>query len=110
MTSPKKRAPLATPPGLPGKCPRPIAVTVLGAGSMFTPRLVNDILQIPGNAGGEIRLVDIDRNRLAMMRRLIAALLELLGKGKWRVTASTERRKLLRGSHYIVNCIEVSGT
>jgi hypothetical protein len=46
--------------GLPGQMRRPIKVTMLGAGSGFTPTLVNDILRIPGEQGGTIALVDID--------------------------------------------------
>jgi alpha-galactosidase len=56
--------------GLPGRSPRPITVAMLGAGSMFTPRLVNDLLHIPGEAGGIIALVDIDPKRLETMTRL----------------------------------------
>jgi len=31
------------------------------------------------------------------------------GEGVWTVEASTERREVLPGTHYLVNCIEVSG-
>jgi alpha-galactosidase len=84
-------------------------ITVLGAGSMFTPRLVNDILKIPGDIGGEICLVDIDRTRLSTMDRLIKKLILTAGKPGWRVKSTTRRRKVLRGTDYLVNCIEVSG-
>jgi alpha-galactosidase len=46
--------------GLAGTMGRPIKVTMMGAGSGFTPRVVSDILQIPGEQGGTIALVDID--------------------------------------------------
>lgn len=95
--------------GLPGDIRRPIKITMLGAGSAFTPRLVNDVIQIPGNAGGTIALVDIDTHRLKTMEKLISKLLEQKGKTDWKVIASPERRKVLKGSDYIVNCIEVSG-
>ncbi len=96
--------------GLSGVFQRPIKIAMLGAGSSFTPRLMNDILQIPGEAGGTIVLVDIDAKRLKLMQQLIQKLVEKLGKTNWKVTASTDRRKALPGSDYIVNCIEVSGT
>ena len=51
--------------GLPGNILRPIKITMMGAGSGFTPRLMNDVLRIPGDQGGTIALVDIDRERLA---------------------------------------------
>lgn len=96
--------------GLPGKLLRPIKITMLGAGSAFTPRLMNDVLRIPGDQGGTIALVDIDRERLATMTKLVTRLAEQLGKTNWKVVGSADRRSVLPGSHYIVNCIEVSGT
>jgi len=95
--------------GLDGEMLRPIKITMLGAGSMFTPRLVSDVLQIPGGKGGEIALVDIDRNRLSTMRRLIERLIAQTGVKGWKVTASPDRRTVLKGADYLVNCIEVSG-
>lgn len=97
--------------GLPGEMPRPIKITMLGAGSGFTPRLVNDVLRIPGNeCGGVIALVDIDRDRLHTMHALIVKLVSQLGKTNWSVVASPDRTKVLSRSDYVVNCIEVSGT
>lgn len=96
--------------GLPGQMARPIKITMLGAGSGFTPRLMNDVMRIPGNQGGTIALVDIDRERLSTMTRLIAKLAESLGRTDWKVVGSPDRRKVMAGSDYIVNCIEVSGT
>jgi alpha-galactosidase len=95
--------------GLPGRIDRPIKITMLGAGSGFTPRLVNDVLRIPGESGGTIALVDIDTGRLGMMLRLIEKLILQLGKTGWTVTASPDRTKVLENSDYVVNCIEVSG-
>jgi len=95
--------------GLAGKFLRPIKITMLGAGSGFTPRLLNDVLRTPGQAGGVIALVDIDRNRLRTMKKLIERLLGNLGIANWKVQASEDRRAVLKGSDYIVNCIEVSG-
>jgi alpha-galactosidase len=95
--------------GLPGAIDRSIKVTFLGAGSMFTPRLMNDLLRIPGIGGGEIALVDIDRERLSTMAGVIARLVEQHGMTGWTVSASPERRDVLRGTDYLINCIEVSG-
>jgi alpha-galactosidase len=96
--------------GLPGAMLRPIKITMLGAGSGFTPRLVNDVIHIPGNLGGVIALVDIDTERLSTMRRLITKLVAKLGQDKkWKVVASPDRTTVLKDSDYIVNCIEVSG-
>jgi alpha-galactosidase len=95
--------------GLPGEFPRPIRITMMGAGSMFTPQLVNDVLRAPGAARGQIALCDIDEKRLGTMKALIEKIIAELGREGWTVEASPERRDLLPGSHYIVNCIEVSG-
>jgi alpha-galactosidase len=78
--------------GLPGKLLRPIKITMLGAGSAFTPRLMNDVLRIPGDQGGTIALVDIDRERLATMTKLVTRLAEQLGK-----TTMTDFRSIWRG-------------
>ncbi len=96
--------------GLPGAMHRPIKLTMLGAGSGFTPRLVNDVVRIPGNQGGVIALVDIDLGRLRTMRRLIVKLVARLGQERrWKVVASPDREQVLKGTDYVVNCIEVSG-
>ena len=94
---------------LSGEFQRPIKITMLGAGSAFTPRLMNDILRIPGNGGGLIALVDIDRERLRTMHKLIEKLIAHLGAKGWTVTSSDNCKSVLKGSDYIVNCIEVSG-
>ncbi len=95
--------------GLPGQGLRPIKLVMLGAGSMFTPRLVRDVLGVPGLRGGEIALVDIDRERLEVMHRLIQKLIADTGARGWTVTASPDRTEVMAGAHYLVNCIEVSG-
>ena len=96
--------------GLPGDMPRPIKVTMIGAGSGFTPHLMNDILQIPGAERGEIVLVDIDDNRLTTMHGLIKRLVEQHDRSAgWTVVSTTDRREALPGTDYIINSIEVSG-
>ena len=96
--------------GLTGKMRRPIKVTMMGAGSGFTPRLTSDILSIPGSQGGTIALVDIDANRLDTMHKLIGGLIAEKGlEDRWKVIASTDRTEVMGGSDYLTNCIEVSG-
>jgi len=117
-TSPKRRSKLlghaahtqsAAAKGLQGVFQRPIKITMMGAGSGFTPRLVNDVLRIPGEQGGTIALVDIDSSRLLTMTKLIRKLITQLGKKNWKVIASPNRKAVMKDSDYIVNCIEVSG-
>ncbi len=95
--------------GLSGQIERPIKLTMLGAGSGFTPRLVNDVFLIPGADRGEVALVDIDRNRLLTMYKIVKLLAEKHGKTGWKITATTKRREVLPGTDYLVSCIEVSG-
>lgn len=95
--------------GLPGEMFRPIKLVFLGAGSFFAPRLINDLLRIPGQRGGTIALVDVDQGRLETSRSLILRLVAALGGERWHVVASTDRASVLGGADYIVNCIEVSG-
>ena len=96
--------------GLPGAMPRPVKMTMLGAGSMFTPELVKDLFLIPDNAGGTIALVDIDEHRLQTMTKLVELLAGEFGVAeRWTVVASADRREVLPGTDYLVNCIEVSG-
>jgi alpha-galactosidase len=96
--------------GLPGKMPRPIKLTFLGAGSFFAPRIANDLVRIPQNAGGIIALVDIDEARLRVTADLIRKLLrDVGGDAAWKMEFSVDRRQVLVGSDYVVNCIEVSG-
>ncbi len=94
---------------LTGEMSREIRLTFLGAGSFFAPRLVNDLVRIPGNHGGTIALVDIDAVRLRITARLVEKLLVERGAEGWTVAAAVDRRSVLAGSHYVVNCIEVHG-
>lgn len=96
--------------GLPGEMRRKINVTMIGAGSFFTNSILKDVTLIPGNLGGELRLVDIDAGRLELTRRLMQKIVDELGdSNKWTIRASTDRKELLPGTDYIVNAIEVSG-
>ena len=96
--------------GLAGEFHRPIKITLMGAGSGFTARLTNDFFLTPGTKGGEIALVDIDKERLETMQGIVTKLAAQAGaEGKWKISASTDRREVMAGSDYLVSCIEVSG-
>jgi len=85
-------------------------ITLLGAGSGFTQPLFTDILNIEGLDEGVIGLVDIDKPRLDVNVKIMRRVIELLGRKGWTVEASTDRRKILPGTDYLINTIEVSGT
>jgi alpha-galactosidase len=89
---------------------RPFKVTMIGAGSFFTPRVVCDIFQIYGYLGGEIALVDIDAQRLDRVRRLVQRFVAEHGLAeKVTVTASTDRCAVLANTDYVISCVEVAG-
>ncbi len=89
---------------------RPLKVVFMGAGSMFFDKLFADVLNIPGTDTGEMAIVDIDIERLALAEQMGNKIVETTGKAGWKVTASANRREVLEGADYIIHCIEVSGT
>ena len=86
-----------------------VKVTLLGAGSGFTQPLFTDILHIDGLDRGVFGMVDIDAKRLDVNVRLMRRILDVMGKTKWKIVASTDRKKVLKGTDYLINTIEVSG-
>ena len=81
----------------------------MGAGSaVFSRQLMIDILLIPGLDRGSFALVDIDPVRLELAHQLAEKVIALTGK-RWTVEASTERRRVMGGSDYLINFIEVNG-
>ncbi|MEX0777005.1 MAG: alpha-glucosidase/alpha-galactosidase [Phycisphaeraceae bacterium] len=99
-----------SPRGLDGSITRPIHITFMGAGSGFCPTLCRDLLMIGGADRGELRLVDIDGDRLATMHQVIENVIAQTGRSDgWTVRSSTDRRSVLAGSDYVVCCVEVSG-
>lgn len=96
--------------GLPGSMPRKINVVMMGAGSGFTNSVLRDVVLIPDNMGGELRLCDIDPVRLALQTKLMQKVVDAVGQtDKWKLISSTDRRELLPGTDYVINSIEVSG-
>jgi len=84
-------------------------VTLMGAGSaVFSRQLMIDIMLVPDLGGGSFALVDIDPVRLEIAHQLAEKVIALTGRN-WSVEASTDRRKVMAGSDYLINFIEVSG-
>ncbi len=102
-------------PGAPGPTEHPkskaksLRVAILGAGStVFSRQLMTDLLCTPGLAQGTFALVDIDRERLDLARRIGEKLVERSGR-EWAVEATTDRVEALPGCDYVINTIEVAG-
>ena len=82
-------------------------IVLLGAGSsIFCKNVLGDCLLTPSLADAEIALCDIDGEKLAQSERLIRRLNEKLGT-KATITASTDRRAVLKGADYVINTISV---
>lgn len=85
-------------------------ISIIGAGSAFTQKIVIDILRIEGLEGGELALVDISAERLELARRIVELTIEKTRNvGKWTVSASTDLRQVIGGSRFVINEIEVMG-
>ncbi|WP_218104073.1 MULTISPECIES: alpha-galactosidase [Thermogemmatispora] len=86
-----------------------VKITMMGAGSaVFARQLMTDVLFCEGLDEGTFALVDVDARRLELAHRIAEKLIERSGK-RWRVEASTERRKVMAGSDFLINTIEVAG-
>ncbi len=84
-------------------------ITFIGAGSaVFTKNIAGDILQRPALAGAELRLMDINAQRLEESEIIVGKLAQAMG-GKATVTTYTDQRRALAGSDFVVCCFQVGG-
>ena len=88
--------------------PSPI-ITFIGAGSaVFTKNIAGDILSRPALAGAEVRLMDINPERLEESEIIVGRLAQALG-GKARVKTYTSQRRALDGADFVVVCFQIGG-
>lgn len=84
-------------------------ITIIGAGSAeFSTELMKDVLATPALESGTFALVDIHAGRLELAHQMAEFLIAQSGRN-WKVEASTDRTKVLSGSDYVINSIEVAG-
>ncbi len=84
-------------------------VTIIGAGSAeFSTEIIRDILATPPLESGTFALVDIHAGRLELAHQAAEKLIDQSGHS-WGVEASLDRNKVLAGSDYVINTIEVAG-
>ena len=84
-------------------------ITIIGAGSAeFSTEIIRDVLVTPALENGTFALVDIHAGRLELAHQAAELLIEQSGRD-WRVEASLDRTKILPGSDYVINTIEVAG-
>ncbi|MBP9501885.1 MAG: alpha-glucosidase/alpha-galactosidase [Candidatus Promineofilum sp.] len=84
-------------------------ITFIGAGStVFAKNLLGDILSFPELANADIRLHDIDEERLRTSEIVAKRVAQALGTHP-KVTATTDRRRALEGADYVITMIQVGG-
>ncbi len=84
-------------------------ITFIGAGSaVFTKNIAGDILQRPALANAEVRLMDINPQRLEESEIIVGKLAQALG-GKAKIKTYTNQRRALEGADFVVCCFQVGG-
>lgn len=84
-------------------------ITFIGAGStVFTKNIAGDILSRHALAAAEIRLMDIDPERLAESELIVGKMAQSLG-GKAAVQTYSDQRRALAGADFVVCCFQVGG-
>lgn len=84
-------------------------LVLIGAGStVFTQRLVADIILAEEAHAWELALVDIDPVTLEAVDRLVAKMLQAKG-ASIPVTSTTDRKAVLKGADFVVTTIAVGG-
>jgi alpha-galactosidase len=85
-------------------------IVFIGAGSVtFTRNLVRDILTFPALADSEIALVDINEEKLALVKKTMEHIVAL-GKHPAKITATTDRREALRDADGVVITVAVGSS
>jgi alpha-galactosidase len=86
-----------------------VKIAVIGAGSLvFTRKLVSDLLQQEPTADAEIRLMDIDTERLKEVGEVVEAIVGQ-SRGSAHVRLTNDCAEAVRGAGYVMNTIAVGG-
>lgn len=84
-------------------------IAIVGAGStVFTRRIVADVLQTPALRDGTIALNDVDPARLETTERLVRRMATAADASPT-VIASTDRGRCLDGADFVITMIQVGG-
>ncbi|BDP43362.1 alpha-glucosidase/alpha-galactosidase (plasmid) [Deinococcus aetherius] len=84
-------------------------IAMIGAGStVFAKNLLGDILGFPELAGADVRLFDINQERLDVTEQVAGRVARSVG-ARPTVTATTDRERALDGADFVINMIQVGG-
>ncbi|PNY82146.1 alpha-glucosidase/alpha-galactosidase [Deinococcus koreensis] len=84
-------------------------IALVGAGStVFAKNLLGDILSFPELAGADIRLFDINPERLDVTAQVAARVAQTVG-ARPTVSTTTDRHRALDGADFVINMIQVGG-
>ena len=84
----------------------PVKLTLIGAGSQFTFRVVADLIRIPGFSGSTVALVDTDPRALDLASRIARRMVDETG-ADLTVEATEDRLQALPGSRFVLITISV---
>ena len=86
-----------------------LKICFIGAGSIsFTRTLLRDILSVPELNNIEIGFTDINQHNLDMVTTLCKRDIDAAGINA-KLTASTDRRAMLKDAKYVIICVRVGG-
>ena len=82
---------------------------IIGAGStVFTKRIITDLLLMPEFQAMELSLMDIDSERLRVSELIVKAVAREIG-AKPQITTHIDRREAMEGAHFVQTSIQVGG-
>jgi len=88
---------------------QPPKIAFIGAGStVFAKNLLGDILSFPELSGADIRLFDINQERLSSTEAVAGRVARTLG-ARPTITATMDRERALCGADFVINMIHVGG-
>lgn len=87
---------------------KPVVAVIGGGSSMFVPALVRRMLEVDAFVGAELRLMDVDGKRLAVMADLAKKLSQAEGRDL-EVVTTLDQREALSGAGFVIVAISVGG-
>ncbi len=86
---------------------RELKITVIGAGSSYTPELVEGFVEARAELNiARMAMMDIDERKLAIVGGLAGRMLQAAGVDV-EMELTTDRQQAIEGAHYVINQIRV---